>query len=255
MFAVSAPRISRERVNSCHAERPQQGWEIHEVDLAECFLNTHGSDKMAWIMSRHSQMPQHIAPTVPPEVIERKVYLIRGHKVMLDRDLAALYRVKPIALRQQVKRNPRRFPEDFLIQLTKGEAELLVSQNVIPSRRSLGGSLPYAFTEQGVAMLSSVLKSDRAVEMNVAIMRVFVKIRTLLTSHADLIRRLDEMQKTSDKRFRVVFEAIEQLMAPEPVPPRNRIGFAPQGDGGTSNRRQLTSTGPRSSSGCGRSRP
>ena len=118
-------------------------------------------------------MSTHIEPTVPAEIIEQHIYLIRGHKVMLDPALAVLYRVKTIALRQQVKRNPQRFPNDFFFQLTKGEAELLVSQNVIPSRRSFGGSLPYAFTEQGVAMLSSVLKSDRAAAVNVAIMRVF----------------------------------------------------------------------------------
>lgn len=97
-------------------------------------------------------------PTVPAELIEQKIYLIRGHKVMLDRDLAALYRVPAIALRQQVKRNPGRFPKDFFFQLTKGEAERLVSQNVIPSRRSFGGSLPYAFTQEGVAMLSRPYK-------------------------------------------------------------------------------------------------
>ncbi|NOT27323.1 MAG: ORF6N domain-containing protein [Acidobacteria bacterium] len=191
-------------------------------------------------------MPR-IEPTAPAVLIERKIYLIRGHKVMLDRDLAALYRVKAIALRQQVKRNPKRFPEDFLFQLTRKEAELLVSQNVIPSRRSLGGSLPFAFTEQGVAMLSSVLKSNRAAEVNVAIMRVFVRIRTLLASHADLIRRLDALEKTSAERFRIVFEVIEQLIASEPVRPRNRIGFAHKVDRGAPNRRQLTSTRPRSS--------
>src|ERR1700680_3413413 len=97
---------------------------------------------------------------VPAEVIERRILLIRGHKVMLDRELAALYQVKPIALRQAVKRNSNRFPADFVIQLSKAEAEALVSQNVIPSRRSLGGFLPYAFTEQGVAMLSSVLRGE-----------------------------------------------------------------------------------------------
>ncbi len=105
---------------------------------------------------------------VPSEVIERRILLIRGQKVMLDRDLAALYQVKPIALRQAVKRNRSRFPADFVLQLTKEEAETLVSQTVIPSRRSLGGSLPCAFTEQGVAMLSSVLRSNRAVLVNVA---------------------------------------------------------------------------------------
>lgn len=106
---------------------------------------------------------------MPMETIERRIYLIRSHRVMLDRDLADLYGVRAIALRQQVKRNPARFPDDFCFQLTREEALLLVSQNVIPSARSFGGSLPYAFTEQGVAMLSSVLTSDRAVQVNIAI--------------------------------------------------------------------------------------
>ena len=129
---------------------------------------------------------------VPVEVIERRIYLIRGHKVMVDRDLAALYQVKPIALRQQVKRNQARFPADFVFQLSKEEAEILVSQNVIPSRRSFGGSLPYAFTEQGVAMLSAVLKSKRAIAVNIAIMRTFVRLRQVLASHKDLAKRMGQ---------------------------------------------------------------
>jgi hypothetical protein len=105
------------------------------------------------------------------QAIEHRIYVIRAHKVMIDRDLAELYQVRTIALRQQVKRNRGRFPRDFVFQLTRAETEILVSQPVIPSRRSLGGTRPYAFTEQGVAMLSSVLRSARAVEVNIAIMR------------------------------------------------------------------------------------
>jgi hypothetical protein len=101
---------------------------------------------------------------IPAEVIERKIYLIRGHKVMLDKDLAVLYGVKPIRLREQVKRNIRRFPNDFMFQLDENEIDFMVSQNAIPSRKYLGGSQPYVFTEQGVAMLSSVLNSERAVQ-------------------------------------------------------------------------------------------
>jgi hypothetical protein len=178
-------------------------------------------------------MPKKRLPTsdlpVPAERIEQKIYLIRGHKVMLDRDLAVLYEVKPIALRQQVKRNSERFPDDFMFQLTDDEVELLLSQNVIPSRRSLGGYLPYVFTEQGIAMLASVLKSKRAVQANIAIMRAFVKLRQLLATHADLARRLDELEQKYDERFRVVFEAIRQLMTTpdEEVPPKRRIGFNP----------------------------
>lgn len=118
---------------------------------------------------------------------------------MLDRDLAALYQVKPIALRQAVKRNSNRFPEDFVIQLSKEEAEVLVSQNVIPSRRSLGGFLPYAFTEQGVAMLSSVLRSERAAMVNIATMRTFVRLRQILAAHKELAERLAAMEKKYDQ--------------------------------------------------------
>src|SRR5260370_19114274 len=134
--------------------------------------------------------------------IEHRIYSIRSHKVMLDRELADLYGVKTIALRQQVKRNRARFPRDFLFQLSKKEAEALVSQNVIPSRRSLGGSLPYAFTEQGVAMLSSVLTSRRAVQVNIAIMRAFVKLRTILSIHKNLGSKLQPLQKKYDYQFK-----------------------------------------------------
>ena len=160
------------------------------------------------------------------ERIERRILFIRGQKVLLDRDLAALYGVRPIALRQQVKRNRGRFPVDFMFQLSPEEAEALVSQSVIPSRRSFGGSLPYAFTEQGVAMLSSVLRSDRAVQANIAIMRAFVRLRQILATHADLARKLEELEKKYDERFRVVFEAIRQLMAPPTeAEKKSRIGF------------------------------
>jgi hypothetical protein len=172
-----------------------------------------------------STATQKRVSVIPAELVERRILLIRGHKVMLDRDLAELYRVKPIALRQQVKRNADRFPEDFLFQLSEEEGELLVSQNVIPSRKSFGGSLPYAFTEQGVAMLSSVLKSKRAVQVNIAIMRAFVRIRELMLTHKDLARRLDRMERKYDRRFQVVFDAIRGLLTPAPVLPKRRIGF------------------------------
>jgi hypothetical protein len=161
----------------------------------------------------------------PIERIERSILLIRGQKVLLDRDLAELYGVKAIALRQQVARNRSRFPADFMLQLTADEAQALVSQNVIPSRRSLGGSLPYAFTQEGVAMLSSVLRSERAVSVNISIMRAFVRLREMLASNAELSRRLDELERKYDSQFRVVFDAIRELMKPEPTPPRRRIGF------------------------------
>ncbi|HUZ45163.1 MAG TPA: ORF6N domain-containing protein [Terriglobia bacterium] len=164
---------------------------------------------------------------VPLEVIERKIFLIRGRKVMLDRDLAELYQVKPIALRQAVKRNRNRFPSDFVIQLSKQEAEALVSQNVIPSRRSLGGFLPYVFTEQGVAMLSSVLRSERAAIVNVAIMRTFVRLRQLLATHKDLAARLAAIEKKYDWQFKVIFDILRQLMEPLPDPTKGPLGFVP----------------------------
>jgi hypothetical protein len=167
---------------------------------------------------------------IPAERIERSILLIRGHKVLLDRDLAELYGVKAIALRQQVRRNLARFPDDFMFHLTAEEAEALVSQNVIPSRRSLGGFLPYAFTQEGVAMLSSVLRSERAVLVNIEIMRAFVRLRELLASHVELARRLDAMEKKYDGQFRMVFDAIRDLMTPPPSPPRRRIGFHVQDD-------------------------
>ncbi len=164
---------------------------------------------------------------IPLEVIERRIFLIRGHKVMLDRDLAALYQVKPIALRQAVKRNRNRFPSDFVMQLSKQEAEALVSQNVIPSRRSLGGFLPYVFTEQGVAMLSSVLRSERAAIVNVAIMRTFVRLRQLLATHKDLAARLAAIEKKYDRQFKAVFDILRQLMEPLPDSPKGPMGFCP----------------------------
>ena len=144
--------------------------------------------------------------------------------VMLDRELAVLYGVNTRPLRQQVKRNPDRFPKDFMFRLSKAETALLVSQNVIPSARSLGGSLPLAFTEQGVAMLSSVLTSKRAVQVNVAIMRAFVRMRELMFDHQDLFRKIEEMELRYDDQFQAVFAAIRDLMQ-DPEPQHRPIGF------------------------------
>jgi ORF6N domain len=165
------------------------------------------------------------SPLIPAARIEQCILEIRGQRVILDRHLADLYRVKPIALRQQVKRNMTRFPEDFMLQLTAEEVNLLVSQNVIPSRRSLGGSRPYAFTEQGIAMLSSVLRSPLAVTVNIGIMRAFVRLRQMLGSNAEMARKLDALERKYDAQFKVVFDAIKLLMAPPPEPKRGRIGF------------------------------
>src|SRR6266446_4106596 len=164
---------------------------------------------------------------IPVKLIEQRIYLIQGQKVMLDRDLAELYQVKPIALRQQVKRNLDRFPDDFMFQLTEKEADLLVSQSVIPSKQSLGGYLPYVFTEQGVAMLSSVLRSKRAIQVNVAIMRAFVKLRELLESDEELNRKFTAVIRrlaTHEKYFKVVFDELKNLTM-QPTPSRRSIGF------------------------------
>ena len=161
---------------------------------------------------------------IPTEIVESKIYLIRGKKIMLDKDLAELYKVKPIALRQQVKRNKERFPDDFIFQLTKEEVEDLVSQNVIPSKQPLGGHLPYAFTEQGVAMLSSILRSKRAVMANIQIMRTFTKLRKMIESNQELRKKIEGIEKKYDKQFQIVFEAIKRLIEPE-VKPKRKIGF------------------------------
>jgi hypothetical protein len=157
--------------------------------------------------------------------IEQAILLIRGHRVMLSPDLAALYGVEPRAVVQAVKRNLARFPDDFVFQLTPDEWRILKSQSVISSG---GGAraTPYAFTEQGVAMLSSVLRSTRAVQVNVEIMRTFVRLRRILAENAGLARRLDELEKKYDVQFKAVFDAIRSLMQP-PVPKKRRIGFGP----------------------------
>ncbi|MBI5044117.1 MAG: ORF6N domain-containing protein [Nitrospirae bacterium] len=161
---------------------------------------------------------------VPVEMIERKIYLIRGHKVLLDGDLAELYGVEVKHLKRQVKRNITRFPEDFMFELRKEEYDSLRSHFGTLKRGEHTKYLPYAFTEQGVAMLSSVLNSERAIHVNIAIMRAFVKLREMLATHKDLARKLDEMEKKYDTQFKVVFDAIRQLMA-TPEPKKKRIGF------------------------------
>lgn len=159
------------------------------------------------------------------EEIEKAIYLIRGEKVMLDRDLALLYGVQTKILNKAVKRNFQRFPPDFMFQLTEDEAEALRFQ-IGTSNKGRGGRryLPYVFTEQGVAMLSSVLNSERAIVVNIEIMRAFVKLRQLLASNTDLARRLDELESKFDKQFKIVFVAIRQLMA-KPAGDRKEIGF------------------------------
>lgn len=168
--------------------------------------------------------------TVLQKLVEQKIFIMRGSKVMLDKDLACLYGVAARALRQQVKRNRKRFPEDFMFKLTVEETDLMVSQNVTPSRKYFGGHLPYAFTEEGVAMLSSVLHSPRAVQVNIAIMRAFVKLRDVLSTHKELTYKLKELEhkvEEHDEEIIAIFDAIRQLMAPPPEKPKPRIGFHP----------------------------
>lgn len=164
------------------------------------------------------------AALVPAERIEQAILRLRGHNVLLSSHLAALYGVEPRALVQAVKRNRERFPKDFMFQLSAREFAVLKSQSVISSWGGARRALPYAFTEQGVAMLSSVLRSKRAVQVNIEIVRAFVRLRGLLSSHADLQRKLDDLEKEYDEKFRIVFEAIRQLMAP-PDQKRPQIGF------------------------------
>ena len=161
-----------------------------------------------------------------PRQISDVIFLVRGHKVMVDADLAALYGVRTKVLVQAVKRNSRRFPADFLFQLTAEESKNLRSQIVTSSH---GGrrTRPYAFTEQGVAMLSSVLRSPRAIQVNIEIMRAFVQLRHMLTANMELSRKLALLEKRYDGQFKIVFEAIRELMAEPVLRKKRQIGFAP----------------------------
>jgi len=160
----------------------------------------------------------------PVEVITSKIYFIRGQKVMLDRDLSELYGVETRVLKQAVKRNVSRFPSDFMFRLSQEEQESLRSQFVTLKRGQHSKYLSFAFTEQGVAMLSSVLNSERAVQVNIQIMRAFTKLRQMLATHDDLRRKIEEMEQKYDQQFQVVFDAIKLLLAAEEKP-KPKIGF------------------------------
>ena len=167
---------------------------------------------------------------VPVAAIESRTWLIRGHKVLLDSDLATLYQVKTGALNRAVKRNRERFPDDFMFQLSAKEAQELLRCQIGISNDSRGGRRyrPYVFTEQGIAMLSGVLTSARAVEVNIAIMRTFVRLRQLLASHEGLAQQLDELrwkQEEQGQQIHEVFEAIQQLIEAPADQPKRRIGF------------------------------
>jgi hypothetical protein len=180
-------------------------------------------------------MAGNVPPTLPihvvvPERVERTILVIRGLRVLLDTDLAALYGVETKALNRAVKRNVDRFPADFTFQLTEEEAQALRCQfGTLDKHENRGRGrhrkyFPYAFTEQGVAMLSSVLRSARAAHVNIAIMRAFVRLREMLEQNADLARKFAAHEKKCDAQYRIVFDAIRELMAP-PVKPKPRIGF------------------------------
>jgi hypothetical protein len=164
--------------------------------------------------------------SIVEEVIVSKILFIRSKKVLLDKDLAELYDVSTRDLNKAVKRNIKRFPDDFMFQLSKKEFENLMFQF---GTSSWGGTrkMPYAFTEQGVAMLSSVLNSDRAVEMNIRIIRIFMKLRELLLTHKDILLKLEQLERQvvkNDEEIRIIFKMIKELISP-PNPPRDKIGF------------------------------
>jgi hypothetical protein len=166
---------------------------------------------------------------LPEEHIAQRIFFIRGKKVMFDFDLATLYGVETRALKQQVRRNPDRFPGDFMFLLNNEEIDTMVSQFVIPNKSFLGGAQPMVFTEQGVAMLSSILRSNRAIHVNIAIMRAFVQLRRLIDSNLELSKRIDVIEEKYDKKFQVVFEAIKQLIRHENEP-RKKIGYKIPGE-------------------------
>ncbi|HEV2830948.1 MAG TPA: ORF6N domain-containing protein [Hanamia sp.] len=163
------------------------------------------------------------------EIIMNKIYVVRGQKIMLDRDLAELYGVQAIRLREQVKRNINRFPDNFMFRLTTEEVEIMVSQNAIPSRKQLGGSLPYAFTEHGVLMLANVLKSEKALQVSIKVIEIFIRMREMLSTNKDILLQMQKFENKltkHDEDIRLIFEALKQLLTP-PQQPRQRIGFKP----------------------------
>ncbi len=162
---------------------------------------------------------------VPVERIERAIFVLRGVRIMLDTDLADLYRVPTKRLNEQVKRNADRFPADFMFQLTDDEKQKVVTSCEHLRKLRFSPTLPHAFTEHGAVMLASVLNSPTAVQASLQVVRTFVRLRQLLASHAELARRVEAMEKKYDRRFRVVFEAVKQLMAPERSAAGRKIGF------------------------------
>jgi len=213
------------------------GTSLSQIDAVRCraYWKSHFNQRNSGmsIMAKRGSL-------IPVERVEQAILLVRGQKVMLDVDLAQLYEVSTKALNQAVKRNADRFPPDFMFQLTWDEAQDLRSHFVTLNDRTFdesrsqivtlkrGGNVKYrpnVFTEQGVAMLSSVLRSQRAAQVNIEIMRAFVRMRQILGAHADLARKLEALEKKYDTQFRAVFDAIRQLMTPPDPPQKGRIGF------------------------------
>lgn len=164
---------------------------------------------------------------IPEERIIQKIVFLRNEKVMLDVHLAALYGVETRVLKQAVRRNMDRFPDDFMYELTEPEIDQVVSQFVIPHKKYFGGSKPYAFTEAGIAMLSSVLKGDNAVKVNILIMRTFIALRKMAISHQEIMAKLELLKRDYDGKFSDIFKALDHLFnPPQPIiEPRKRIGF------------------------------
>lgn len=164
-------------------------------------------------------------PLVPQEIIENRILLIRGKKVMLDADLAVLYQVKTMALNQAVKRNIKRFPEEFMFRLTLTEKQEVITNCDNLKHLKYSSHVPYAFTEQGVAMLSSVLKSEKAIQVNIQIILTFVKIKEIIISNKELRRKIEEMESKYDGKFEVVFRVISKLISQPEKENKKKIGF------------------------------
>ncbi len=169
---------------------------------------------------------------IPEESLINKIYLIRDRKIMLDRDLAVLYDVKARRLREQMRRNPDRFPENFMFQLTEEEVNFMVSQNAIPSKQVLGGSLPYAFTEHGILMLSSVLKSRKAIQMSIQIIEIFVRLRKMLMTQTNIlvkVERIEQQLVDHGEDIHTLFDYVDELIkdktSKEQQSTRKKIGF------------------------------
>lgn len=170
-----------------------------------------------------------MANLIPSAIVESRIYIIRGVKVMIDHDLAELYRVSTKSLNQAVKRNMERFPVGFMFKLSRNERDELVTNCDQLTKLKHSSCLPYAFSEQGVAMLSSVLKSKRAIQVNILIVQTFVKLRELAVVHADLLGKIEELEKKYDAQFKIVFDALRKIIDP-PVERKRKIGFLRGGE-------------------------